>query len=276
MIGTMRAEWRKLAHRPANLIAAGGVLAVVALIYSVSYVEYTWPVAGQAAQAARLKEGIYPHDLIQNLMNGVIPLGAAMALVLGALATGSEYGWGTIKTILTLGPGRIQTLVARLAAAAVGVALLTALYYGAGAVASLVVAVVDGHAVVWPAAIDLVKAVGATWLVLYTFGLLGMALGFVFRQAAAAVGLGLVYLVVVEVIVSRFITGFHGGDYQWIAKGLSGANATALVQSFGQVLADPRAAAPLVGGTQAVATLAVYAVAFALASAALLRWRDVQ
>jgi ABC-2 type transport system permease protein len=253
MIGTMRAEWRKLAHRPANLIAAGGVLAVVALIYSVSYVEYTWPVAGQAAQAARLKEGIYPHDLIQNLMNGVIPLGAAMALVLGALATGSEYGWGTIKTILTLGPGRIQTLVAR-----------------------LVVAVVDGHAVVWSAAIDLVKALGATWLVLYTFGLLGMALGFVFRQAAAAVGLGLVYLVVVEVIVSRFITGFHGGDYQWIAKGLSGANATALVQSFGQVLADPRAAAPLVGGTQAVATLAVYAVAFALASAALLRWRDVQ
>jgi ABC-2 type transport system permease protein len=199
-----------------------------------------------------------------------------MALVLGALATGSECGWGTIKTILTLGPGRIQTLVARLAAAAVGVALLTALYYGAGAVASLVVAVVDGHAVVWPAAIDLVKALGATWLVLYTFGLLGMALGFVFRQAAAAVGLGLVYLVVVEVIVSRFITGFHGGDYQWIAKGLSGANATALVQSFGQVLADPRAAAPLVGGTQAVATLAVYAVAFALASAALLRWRDVQ
>ncbi len=256
MIGTVKAEWRKLARRPANLIAVGGVLAVVALIYSVGYIEYTWPVASQAARAALLKQGLYPGGLVQQLMNGVMPLGAAMALVLGALATGSEYGWGTIKTLLTLGPGRIQTFLGRLVSAALGVAVLTVLFYAAGAIASLIVAAVDGHAVVWPAAIDLGRAFGATWLVLYCFGLLGMALGFLFRQAAAAVGIGLVYLVVVEVILSRFVTSFHGGDYQWIAKGLSGANATALVQSFGQVITDPKAPAPLVGGAQAVATLA--------------------
>jgi len=276
VIGTIRAEWRKLAGRPANLIAAGGVVAVVALVYVVGYIEYTWPAASQAASAALLKQGLYPAGLIQNLMNFVMPLGAAIALVLGALATGSEYGWGTMKTVLTLGPGRIQTLVAKLVAAGLGVVVLTVILYTSGAVASLIVAVVDGHAIAWPAAIDIAKALGATSLILYSFGLLGMALGFVFRQSAAAVGIGLVYLVVVETILGRFITGFHGGDYRWIAKGLSGANATALVQSFGQIVADPKAPAPLVGAAQAVVTLAVYAVAFVVISATLLRRRDVQ
>lgn len=103
MIGTVKAEWRKLARRPANLIAVGGVLAVVALIYSVGYIEYTWPVASQAARAALLKQGLYPGGLVQQLMNGVMPLGAAMALVLGALATGSEYGGGTSRRCLRWG-----------------------------------------------------------------------------------------------------------------------------------------------------------------------------
>ena len=275
MIGSIKAEWRKLAHRPANMIAVGGLLAVVVLIYSVGYIEYTWPVASQAARAALLKQGLYPGGLVKNLIDGVMPLGAAMTLVLGALATGGEYGWGTLKTVLTQGPGRIQTLVAKLVVAALGVALVTALFYSAGAIASMIVAGIDGHAIAWPATIDVAKALGATWLILYCFGLLGMALGFVFRQSAAAVGIGLVYLVVVETILSRFIIGFHGGDYRWIAKGLSGANATALVQSFGQIIVDPRAAAPLVGGTHAVVTLGAYAVALALVSATLLRWRDV-
>src|SRR5215813_569665 len=276
MIGSIKAEWRKLAHRPANMIAVGGLLAVVVLIYSVGYMEYTWPVASQAARAALLKQGLYPGGLVKNLIDGVMPLGAAMTLVLGALATGGEYGWGTLKTVLTQGPGRIQTLVAKLVVAALGVALVTALFYSAGAIASMIVAGIDGHAIAWPATIDVAKALGATWLILYCFGLLGMALGFVFRQAAAAVGIGLVYFVLVETILTRFITGFHGGDYKWIANGLSGANATALVQSFGQIVVDPRAPAPVVGGAHAVLTLAAYAAAFALVSATLLRRRDVQ
>jgi ABC-type transport system involved in multi-copper enzyme maturation permease subunit len=276
MIGTIQAEWRKLAGRPANLIALGALVAVVALIYTVGYIEYTWPAASQAASAALLKQGLYPGGLIQNLMNFPMPLGAAAALVLGALATGSEYGWGTMKTVLTQGPGRIQTLVAKFVAAGLGVVALTAVLYASGAIASAIVALVDGHAIAWPAAIDVAKAIAATSLIVYCFGLLGMALGFVFRQSAAAVGIGLVYLVVVEAILGRFVSGFHGGDYRWITRGLAGSNAMALVQSFGQIIADPHAPAPLVGATQAVVTLAVYAAAFAVVSATLLRGRDVQ
>ncbi len=134
---------------------------------------------------------------------------------------------------------------------------------------------VDGHAIAWPAAIDIFKALGATWLILYLYGLLGMALGLLFRQSAAAVGVGLIYLVVVETILTKFITGFHGGDYQWVVKGLSGANATALVQSFGQMLVDPKTPPPLVGGTHAVLTLAAYGVAYVIVSATVLRRRDV-
>src|SRR5262249_16376395 len=133
MIGIIKAEWRKLAWRPANLVAIGGLLAVVALMYWVGYIEYTWPAASQAARAALLKQGLYPGGLVKNLMNGVMPLGAAMTLVLGGLATGSEYGWGTLRTVLTQGPGRIQTWVAKMAGTGLGVGVVAALVYGAGA-----------------------------------------------------------------------------------------------------------------------------------------------
>src|SRR5262249_59198943 len=124
-----------------------------------------------------------------------------------------------------------------------------------GAMASLIGAGVDVLSVAWPATVDIAKAVGATWLILYCFGLLGMALGFIFRQAAAAVGIGLVYFVLVETILTRFITGFHGGDYKWIANGLSRPNATALGQSFGQSVVHPRAPAAVAGVAHAVPPL---------------------
>ena len=50
------------------------------------------------------------------LVQGMPMFGGAIVLILGALAVGSGYGWGTWKTVLTQGPGRVAafggTLVA--------------------------------------------------------------------------------------------------------------------------------------------------------------------
>ena len=42
-----------------------------------------------------------PSDLVANLISGLPVFAGAIALILGALAVGSEYGWGTLKTVLT-------------------------------------------------------------------------------------------------------------------------------------------------------------------------------
>ena len=46
-----------------------------------------------------------PDQLVINTIGGFPVFAGALALVLGALMFGGEYGWGTVKTILTQRPG---------------------------------------------------------------------------------------------------------------------------------------------------------------------------
>jgi ABC-type transport system involved in multi-copper enzyme maturation permease subunit len=274
MIGSIRAEWRKLRRRPAYLVGSVLVVAACVLVYAVNYLQFTHPAAGGEAQAALNRQTLYPADLVLNVIGASFPLGAVLAIVLGALASGSEYGWGTLKTLLTQGPGRPTVFAGRVVAMIMWMGLLSGLLYAAGAVCSVVIAAIDGHAVSWPSALVVAEAVGATWLVLGCYSLLGMTLGFVFRQAAAAVGLGVVYLILLQTILVRFVSGL-GPAYHWVLKAFDGENTSSLVQSFGTAIPDPHAPPPLVGGGQAAVVLAVYAAAFAVVAAGLLWRRDV-
>ena len=47
-----------------------------------------------------------PDQLVANMLGGFPVFAGALALVFGALVFGSEYGWGTVKTLLTQRPGR--------------------------------------------------------------------------------------------------------------------------------------------------------------------------
>ena len=274
MMGIIKAEWRKLRQRPAYIVGAALVVAVCALVYGVNYFQFTHPAVAGQAHAALDRQTLYPADFVLNVIGASFPLGAALAIVLGALASGAEYGWGTLKTVLTQRPGRLKALAGRVVAMGLWMGLLSCLLYGAGAICSLVIAGLDGHAVSWPSSLVIAQAVGATWLILGCYSLLGLALGFVFRQAAAAVGLGVIYLVLLQTILVRFVSGL-GTAYEWVLKAFDGENAGSLVQSFGTAVPDPHAPPPLVGGSQAVVVLAVYALAFAAIAAGLLSRRDV-
>jgi ABC-type transport system involved in multi-copper enzyme maturation permease subunit len=270
MIASIKAEWRKTRFRPAFLIAAGLVAGVIALLYSVEWYQATHQTS--VADASLLQ--LYPDQFVNNVMGAGFPLGAAMALVLGALAAGSEYGWGTLKTVLTQRPGRLTSWAGRVIAFQTWMGILTLIIFGVGAAYSVVIASIEGHAIVLPAAIDIAKGVGAIWLVLAVNGSLGMALGVLFKQSAAALGIGLIYVTVVQIVVVRFIDVFNNGSYKWISKLFDGQNATALLQSFASPVTG-RAVAPAIGAEQAVLVLVAYLAFFLIASAALLRQRDV-
>ena len=271
MIASIKAEWRKNRMRPAFLVAAGLIAGVVALIYSVEWYQALHP-AGADLAISLLR--LDPDQFVNNVMGAGFPLGAAMALVLGALVAGSEYSWGTLKTTLTQRPGRLSMLAGRMVAFQAWRGIMTVILFAVGAAYSVVIASFESQAIVWPAATDIAKGIGAIWLVLAVNGSLGMALGVLFRQSAAALGVGLIYVTVLQIIVVRFITGFNGGTYKWIADWFDGQNASALVQSFTS-LALGRGAAPTIGAEQAVLVLVAYLAFFIVASAALLRQRDV-
>jgi ABC-2 type transport system permease protein len=274
MIGSITSEWRKLRQRPAYLVGTGIVIAITVLVYAVNYYQFTWPSAANATQAALNKTTLYPADFVLNVIGASFPLGAALAIVLGALTSGSEYGWGTLKTVFTQGPGRLVGLAGRLVAMGLWMGLLSVLLYLTGALCSLAIALIDGHSVSWPSVLTIAQAMGATWLILAWYAVFGLALGIVFRQAATAIGLGVIYLVLLQTILVRFVSGL-GSAYHWLLKAFDGESAGSLVSSFGTAIPGPHAPPPLMSGSEAALVLAAYAAVFALISAALIWRRDV-
>ena len=274
MIGSILAEIRKLRQRPAVLVtlALSGVL--VAVVDSVSYFQATHPSAAERALAHVNLLWLYPPAFVDNTISAIFPLGAAMALVLGALVAGSEYGWSTTKTILTLGPGRLSALAGRLVGLALIALTMTTVLFGVGALASLVIALHDSQSIAWPSIDAIAGGAATSTLVLGGYLLMGNMLGVLFRTPAAAVGVGFAYLTIIESILVRFLDGVAGGTYRWAANLFDAANAQALLQAFNTAVPDPRLHTPAIGFDQALVAIAVYAVFCIAATALLLRERD--
>jgi ABC-2 type transport system permease protein len=267
MIATIKAEWRKNRFRPAFLIGSGLIGAITVLVYSVNWYQATHP--GNSDVPVSMLT-LYPDKFVNNVLGAGFPLGAAMAIVLGALIAGSEYSWGTLKTVLTQGPGRLTTWAGRVTVVMAWMGIMTAILFAVGAAYSVVIALFEGHAIVWPATMDIAKGFGTIWLIFAVNGAIGLALGVVIRQSAAALGVGLVYLLSVEIIAVRFIDAINGGAYKWIGDLFAGQNSTALIAHLA-----PRSVAPSISAEQAVLVLAAYLVGLLIVAGGLQRLRDV-
>lgn len=266
MIASIKSELRKSIRRPGLLIGSGLVGAVVALVYSVLWYQATHPASAEHPVSLAT---LYPQNFVNNVLGAGYPLGAALMIVLGALMAGSEYSWGTMKTQLTQGPGRMTVWAGRIVVFLGWAAFMTLILFVVGAAGSLVVAYFEGHVVTWPALVEIAKGMGAIWLVFAANGAVGLALGVLFRQSATALGVGMVYLLGVEVIVVRFIDGLNNGAYDWIGNLFVGQNASALLLSFA-----PHGN-PSVSAEQAVIALFAYLIGLLIVAAALQRQRDI-
>lgn len=266
MIATIKAEWRKNRFRPAYLLGAGlmGLLPIVA--YNVNWYQATHP--GNSDHPILLSS-LYPDHIVAQVMGAGFPLGAAMAIVVGAIIAGSEYSWSTQKTMLTQGPGRLTIWAGKVIVFSTWMGLATLALFAFGSASSAIIAIFQNHAIVWPSATDFLKGMGAIWLVFAANGAIGLALGVFIRQSAAALGLGLVYLFSVEVLAVRFIDGLNNGAYKSIGDLFVDQNAVALLQSFA-----PHGSIAI-SASQAVTVLFAYIAALVVIAAGLTRLRDV-
>ena len=222
---------------------AGILLAALVLFgYVFQWIQYTFPSknfhSDLGLTADQLKVALYPINFVKNALTGVAILGSILALVLGALAVGSEFGWGTIKTIYTQRPSCLQAFAGQVGAVSMIVAVLVVAFYVLAALCSWAVIAIDGKPAAWPAAIDILKALGATWLIFECWTLFGMALAFLFRQSAMAIGLGLAYVLAIEGILFRALSGFNLSWLMTVEKFFVGQNANALTGSFGTAIAS--------------------------------------
>jgi ABC-2 type transport system permease protein len=279
LIRSTRAELLRLCRWPALWVLAATWLTLnVVFGYVFDYLAY------RTGDSAGPNAGVPPEELLAGVLPGGVPavlvqgmpmFGGAILMILGALAAGSGYGWGTWKTVLTQGPGRAAavggTLVA-LATVVVGVVLGTA---AVDLGLSNVLAVVEARPVDLPPAGELMDAVGVGLLVLGMWTTAGLLLGSLARSPALAVGLGLVWALVVENML-RGVSGLLGG-LAVLTDHLPGTAAGSLVGALdpsGQAGGAPGVLTILPGST-ALAALAVYLVTFAAATLLLVRRRDL-
>jgi ABC-type transport system involved in multi-copper enzyme maturation permease subunit len=220
-----------------------------------------------------------PASLTGTLLAGFPFFGGVFALMLGVFALGSEYGWDTLKTLFIQRPGRLRVFAAKLMALAIVLVPFVLALFAAGAGASFVIAQVEDASVSWPSAWLLLRSIAAGWLVLAVWAALGVLLGVATRGTSLAIGIGILYALVVEGLLSAFADSV--GALEPVTEVFLRANgysiATALGASVDSIGSNGPGSfsGPFVGAGQAVAVLIAFIAAFSALSAFLLRRRDV-
>jgi ABC-2 type transport system permease protein len=227
---------------------------------------------GQITNVQQFKEYLLPGSVMVNVAGLLSFFGGPIALILGTLAAGSEYGWGTLKTALTQRPGRLAVLLGKLLAVGVVLGVFSLLALGTGATGSYVVAGLFDEPVSWPPAGNILKGMAVIWLIQASWASLGVFLATLFRGTALAIGLGLVYGLAIE----NLIFGFS--DQSKIIEALTNIlltkNGGDLANSLGEVpqaFTSPDPAEP----AQAALVLGCYVIGLLLVAVLVFRRRDV-
>jgi ABC-2 type transport system permease protein len=274
MSGAVRAELLMMRKRASTwiLLAIWATLALV-FAYAVPYVTY---LNGSSPESLA---DVLPQNLVEALIGGFPFFGGVLALMLGVLSFGSEYGWGTLRTLLTQRPRRLRVFGAKLLAIAAAVAVFVLVVFALGALASYAIAVREGVDTGWPSASLVIRGLAAGWLILGVWAALGVLLAVLFRGTALATGIGILYALVIEGLLSALATQVSLLDS--IVELFVRASGYSLVVPLGVSSDDlgdrgPGSfSGPFVDAEQALLVLASYLAIFVLVAGSLLRRRDV-
>lgn len=250
---SFRAELLKLRKRPAVLFL--GLLWFTVFTLFAYFLPYFEP-------SASVTSSLLPGNLIENVLSGFPVLGGALGLVFGALTVGSEYGWQTFKTAFTERPGRLSVFFGKVLATSIFLITLVLTVFVSGALYSYAVARLNGAAVHWPSKTELILGFCAGWLILVTYALFGMLLATLFRSTALAIGVGLIYVFIVEGPLSQFPT--QAGLLNYVQNILLGRNAQILTGG-----------APSTETTYAALLMVTYALLFGSLATLVLLKRDI-
>jgi ABC-2 type transport system permease protein len=293
MLASLGAELLKLRKRPSTWVLPLIWLAIIVLFnYTLTYALLsnipppTFPEGTPEAQQEQLREqqaqfqeqqlrSLYPESLVGNLVPGYPSVGAPIALILGSLAVGSEYGWATFKTVLTQRPGRTSLFSGKLLALGTILVLLVALTFATGAVCSYVVAALAGASLKGPPLGDLVRALGSGLLILAVWASLGALLATLLRSTALAIAIGLVYSLIVETVI--FNLPIRSESFANARDLFPGQNSSSLADSFSQQATTGFAPpAPPVDAPQAALVLLAYTATFIALATLVFRRRDIE
>jgi ABC-2 type transport system permease protein len=271
MLASFSAEMLKLYKRPAAWMLLLIMLVLSQVFnYLVPYVGYLR--AGNERVAEQILARTMPENLISNSIGGFPMFAGALALTLGAVSVGSEYGWGTLKTMMIQRPRRLSIYAGKLLALAVAVLAIVLSIFAFGALTSYAIAASQSESMAWPSLTDLILGIASGWLILMMWCALGAMLAFAFRGTALPIGLGVVWILGVENLIVNVAAALL--DFAaTLQKGLPGVNAGSLVSAIAG--GNTPGVNNVVDGTQATLVLVTYALAFVMIGGLALHRSDV-
>jgi ABC-2 type transport system permease protein len=279
MRASIGAELFKIVKRPAVwVLLAAWLVANQVFSFVIPYLSYRGSSTPPEAAAGRTPDEILadalPANLVENAIAGLPLFGGALLLVLGGLVMGSEYGWDTLRTMFTQRPRRLAIFGGKLIALGVVVTALVLATFAADAATSWGLATVESAPTNWPSLGDLAVGIAAGLLIAGTWTAVGVVLAVLLRGTALPIGLGLVWLLALENLIRGAAALLDVFDT--VQKALPGVNAGSLVAGLVSASGEgtPGVSA-VVGGGQAAAVLAAYAVVGLGAAAIILQRRDV-
>ncbi|MEU0872618.1 ABC transporter permease [Nocardia brasiliensis] len=277
LISSTRAEALRLRKWPAFWVILGTwILLNLTFSYLFNYLAYT------SGESGRMSNGLPRDLLLQQMLPAAVPgvftqgmamFGGALMLVLGALSTGSGYGWGTWKTVFTQGPSRIDVVGGVLVSLLVVVLalVLTAFVVDIG-VASLIGAT-QGQSLALPSLRQSALGVLTGVVILGMWTLAGALIGALARGPALAVGLGLVWVLVVENLL-RGVAGIFA-PIAVLTDHLPGTAAGSLAGAMRTVGAGTPGVLDILSRTEALIVLAIYIALFVAGTVYSMRRRDL-
>ncbi|HWV22672.1 MAG TPA: ABC transporter permease subunit [Thermomicrobiales bacterium] len=278
MVDMVSAEVFQLRHRVGTwvLLAIWGVLALF-FGYVFAYLIDGGETAARVPEGAFVQPQLLPDQFVATIIAGFPFYGGAFALMLGVLTVGSDFGWETFKTLFTQRPGRGQVFAAKMAALAIMLIPFVLFVFALGAIASSLIALREGLPIDFPGPVEIVQGMLAGWLILAVWATVGVVLAVVTRGTSLAIGIGILYTLVIEGLISNV-----ANQISWMKPMIDGfvrANAYSLVKPFGNAAVDAegpgRFAGPFVSPERAALVLVAYMVIFCGLSLWLLRTRDV-
>jgi ABC-2 type transport system permease protein len=278
MIASMRAELLRLRKWPATWVIIGVWLTLNVMFgYVFDYLNYHEAVSGGDQRVAgALLSQLSLEGVPSTMVAGLPMFGGSLVVILAALSTGSGFGWNTWRTVFTQGPRRLSALGGTLLALGAVVATVATLTLVTDLAASAIVMNATSQDLVWPGLGALAEGLGGALLIVATWTAGGALIGIVAKSPALSVGLGLVWLLVVENLLRGVATLL--GPLEQVTNVLPGSAAGSLAGAIGAPTEIETGGAPgvltVLTGTQAIALLVVYLVIFVSLASLLMTRRD--
>jgi ABC-2 type transport system permease protein len=224
-----RWEWYKLRRRWMPWIMLGVLLVVSQLFVWVSYS------VNRSEQSGDVYANFTMPGSIPNVLGLAHSIGVILILILTASVLGTEYRWGTLRSILARGTGRWQYLASKIVLLILlaGGALLIVM--AVTAVSSLIAGALAGDAPAGSSVsarwIDVPIAFGKAWFSFLPYIALATFFTVLTTSSAAGMAISLVYYYVESIVVAIFLNLFTW--FESVASYMLGRNTTALMRSGG-------------------------------------------